>query len=87
MSVDPHQALALANSKLTRDAAAALEKSLSKSSDFVPIAFRSILGRNPSAEEQKLCEDFLTRGDPGEAKTRTRLLTILLNHNDFITIR
>ena len=77
-----------ANSKLTSDAAAALEKGLPKSSDFVPAAFVKIIGRKPSAAELKMCEKFLAGdGTNNATKIRARLISVLFNHNDFITIR
>jgi chemotaxis protein histidine kinase CheA len=68
---------------------------------FVAAAFEDILGRAPSVAEQSECESALARlagafgsegaaATPGrtpEARARSALVHVLLNHNDFITIR
>ena len=68
---------------------------------FVVAAFERILGRAPTEAEQSECEAGLARlaaafaaeagtNDPGrtpEARARSALVHVLLNHNDFITIR
>jgi len=87
VTVQPHQALALANSKLTFDQAKVLAKTLNSESctkgvDFVRNAFLHILSREPKPEEQKLCMEFLQDGNK-----QHNLLMVLFNHNDFITIR
>jgi hypothetical protein len=59
------------------------------------MSFANILGTDPSAAEQKACEEALKEFRqlaPGtadaKAKTaRVRLIQALLNHNDFVTIR
>jgi len=85
-SVQPHQALALANSPLTFDQAAVLSQSLEDNSKndkaFVRNAYLHILSREPKAEEQKLCEEFMKKPN-----AKKRLVMTLFNHNDFITIR
>ncbi|MGB0579700.1 MAG: DUF1549 and DUF1553 domain-containing protein [Limisphaerales bacterium] len=85
-SVQPHQALALANSPLTFDQAAVLSKELSdRSKDdraFVRNAYLHILSREPRPEEQELCEEFMKKPD-----AKKRLVMTLFNHNDFVTIR
>lgn len=88
-SVQPHQALALANSPLTVDAAAALAKSLpSDAGQFVTAAWRTIVGRRPNSEEKNLSEKFLANGAPDERpRARERLITVLLNHHEFVTVR
>jgi hypothetical protein len=65
-SVAPQQALALANSPLSRDQARRLARdlaaSLGESPDdqaFVLQAFDRMLGREPSAEEKSTCLDYL----------------------------
>ena len=87
VTVQPHQALALANSKLTFDQAKALAQTLNSEAgtqgkEFVRNAFLNILSREPKPDEQKLCLEFLQAGNPG-----LNLLMVLFNHNDFITIR
>lgn len=85
-SVQPHQALALANSPLTFDQAEVLSKELSADfkddEKFVRNAYLRILSREPKPEEQRLCQEFLKEKD-----ARKRLVMILFNHNDFVTIR
>ena len=64
---------------------------------FVKTAFETILGRLPSAEEQAVGERFLKRqpdllaslkvSAPAEQRARENFIHVLLNHNDFVTIR
>ncbi len=95
-SIVPQQALALANSKLSQKVAAEIASKLP--ADVVPAAFEKILGRAPSAAEREETTKFLTdqeayyrseaksAGDPA-ARARQSLVHVLLNHNDFVTIR
>ncbi len=84
-SVQPHQALALANSPLTHDAATALAKQLPADVEpFVSSAWNTIVGRHPNAEEASLSAGFLS-SDP--QRGRERLVTVLLNHHEFVTVR
>ncbi|MEO7650491.1 MAG: DUF1553 domain-containing protein, partial [Bryobacteraceae bacterium] len=80
-SVVPQQALALANSKLSRDQSRELAKKLSESNPepavFARVAFETILGRAPSDQELQAAV---------KAKPES-LIHVLFNHNDFITIR
>jgi len=79
-----------------------LEKRLAKESrsdpsGFVALAFEKILGRLPRNEEQTLCLEFLNPSQPTGAvsdpspfpdkNTKTALVRVLLNHNDFLAIR
>lgn len=89
-SVQPHQALAMANSKLTNLAARSVSERVSgqsgeDSSAFIEQAFLTVLGKSPQAEEKKLCMEFLESGDIDRKKER--LVAVLLNHNDFVTVR
>ncbi|MEQ1850115.1 MAG: DUF1553 domain-containing protein [Chthoniobacteraceae bacterium] len=96
-SVIPQQALALTNSKLVHDHAAALLKRLAlpesaANAAFITAAFEHILNRPPNAAELAGCESFLAQrgaAAPKEAGARAResLVRVLLNHNDFITVR
>jgi hypothetical protein len=52
---------------------------------FVVTAFRHVLGRPPTADEARECETFLKSAAPATA--RERLVHVLFNHNDFVTIR
>ncbi len=62
-TVQPHQALALANSRLTfthtRALADRLSERLPEDKDFIQAAFVRVLSREPSAEETGLCGGFL----------------------------
>jgi len=84
-SVVPHQALAMANSKLTREQARLLAKRLSgEGGPFVDSAFETILGRPPSQAELAAADRFLSTSSPA---AREDFVHVLLNHNDFVTIR
>jgi len=87
-SVQPHQALALFNSTLTFEQSRALASRLDAESgddaQFVKAAFRSVLARGPKEEEGLVCQKFL-KEHPEDG--RERLIMILFNHNDFVTIR
>jgi hypothetical protein len=84
-SVVPQQALAMANSKLSRDQAQKLAQRLAEEKGpFVTNAFEAILGRPPSQAELRAADRFLST----DSKTaREDFVHVLLNHNDFITIR
>ena len=99
-SVVPQQALALANSQITQEEARVIAGKLGTESapaTFVKIAFETILGRAPSAEEQAVGEKFLQRqpdllaslnvSAPAKQRARENFIHVLLNHNDFVTIR
>ncbi len=96
-SVQPHQALALANSKISFLASEALAASIEQKntgdvSAFIEEAFLHVLSRLPNEAEQKLCREFLYDGAEGGKGTPAqdqfqRLITVLFNHNDFVTIR
>jgi hypothetical protein len=99
-SVVPQQALALANSQITQEEARVLAGKLgldTAPAAFVRTAFETILGRLPSAEEQAVGERFLQRQPdllaslkvsvPAEQRARENFVHVLLNHNDFVTIR
>jgi hypothetical protein len=62
-SVMPQQALALANSPLAlasaRRVAATLSKEAKEDPGFVSVAFETVLGRPPTADERSACEEFL----------------------------
>tara|TARA_R110002096_G_scaffold24760_14_gene77989 strand:+ start:2283 stop:4805 length:2523 start_codon:yes stop_codon:yes gene_type:complete len=85
-TVQPHQALALANSQLTFDQsktiAAELPKVAGDERALVDAAFIRILTRIPSREERQLCLEFLADG-----ATHEQLVMVLFNHNEFVTIR
>lgn len=101
-SVMPQQALALANSELSLAEARILAKRIAEQTGedaeaFVRQAFERVLARSATAEELAACTAFLggkeegiqqvshAPADPGRA--RERLILVLFNHNDFVTIR
>lgn len=68
---------------------------------FIALAFERVLGRSPSAAEADLCRQFFA-ASPAEAtetpadavppehrlaELRASLVHVLINHNDFVTIR
>jgi hypothetical protein len=84
-SIIPQQALALANSTLTREHARLLARSLSaKHADpeaFTVAAFETMLARAPTQAERTECLGFL------KERTRESLVHVLFNHHEFVTIR
>ncbi|MBP86870.1 MAG: hypothetical protein CMJ64_09155 [Planctomycetaceae bacterium] len=101
-SIVPQQALALANSKLaltmSRKIAAQLEMKLGEASNeqFIAAAFETVLLVPPIAEESAVCLaaikqtvatlEKLEHASP-QPRARENLVHVLLNHNDFVTIR
>jgi hypothetical protein len=102
-SVMPQQSLALANSEITVAQAAILAEQLSSTckdddAGFARAAFDRILARRATDEEAAACVDFLRRDAKAPSpddkanvdvaqRARKRLVQVLFNHNDFITIR
>jgi hypothetical protein len=118
-SIIPQQALALANSSLVLGQSRLLARSLSEEvgstpasgAAFVKAGFETVLGRLPTAQEQKTCAQFLKKqsellrdqkkltsfgsGAPSAVppspdpyqRAREGLIHVLLNHNEFVTIR
>ena len=103
-SVMPQQALALANSELAFSQARVLRADLDKAAGsddarFVSEAFRRILGRRATAEEVRLCREFLDSphheptqkeakaSQSSAERSRENLVRVLLNHNDFLAVR
>ena len=86
-SVMPQQALALANSELAFAEARRLAKRLATEDDegFVRAAFTQVLTRRPTAEEARLGREFLAA--PTKERARENFVLVLLNHNDFVTVR
>jgi hypothetical protein len=84
-SIIPQQALALANSDLTRQHARLLASSLSaKHADpaaFTVAAFEAMLSRAPTPAELTECVGFL------KDRPRESLVHVLFNHHEFVTIR
>lgn len=91
-SIKPHQALALANSRVTLDAAVALEQRLSAATGadvnaFIDAAFEHLLSREPSDSERRVSAAFLRQSARETLRRRQHFLGALFNHNDFITLR
>jgi hypothetical protein len=84
-SVVPQQALALTNSKLSRECADALATKLSKldGDAFVTQSFLTVLGRPPSDAERRTSLE----GFQALKQDHSLFLQALLNHNDFVTLR
>jgi mono/diheme cytochrome c family protein len=81
-SVLPQQALVLTNSKLVHNHSAAMVRQIGQDApDFVTAAFEHVLSRPPTADELTSCRDFLMDG------SKESLVRVLLNHNDFVTVR
>lgn len=101
-SIVPQQALALANSPLAASMAEKIAARLASAApdqsddDFTRAAFAMILAEEPTDDELSACRDALAalaaaataknHPDPS-AKARTNLVHVLLNHNDFVTVR
>ncbi|MAV35052.1 MAG: hypothetical protein CMJ59_06295 [Planctomycetaceae bacterium] len=101
-SIIPQQALALANSKLalamSRRIAARLQEKLGKSTDehFIKAAFGTVLLVQPTSEETAACREMLEKSTTAlssskhpqpAVRARENLVQVLLNHNNFVTIR
>ena len=94
-TVIPQQSLALTNSPLVHELSPRIAQSIETSwysspsipnDSFVVEAFRRILNRAPTAEEKVLCEEYVSTG-PDLQSQRVSLVRVLLNHNEFITVR
>lgn len=91
-SIVPQQALALSNSKLSQAVAEDVAKQLGSAAGpkFVAAAFERVLGRAPSATELTASTQFVAEQQAhynSEARAHQSLVHVLLNHNDFVTIR
>jgi len=87
-SVQPHQALAMVNSQLTVEAATAIADELRQATGedeaaFVRQAYLRVLCRYPEEQELAPCLEFLADG----TQPHRNLVIVLLNHNDFVSIR
>ncbi len=101
-SIVPQQALALENSPLATTMAEKISQRIAAANpnasdnEFIRAAFLKILSVEPSSEELLLAADGLTRlTDAARKKNRLNpliwareaIVRVLLNHNDFVTIR
>ena len=83
-SIVPQQALAMSNSSLAltlgRQLATRLPASITKDNgnvqetEFIVVAFESILSRTPTLAEQKMCEEFLSKQRTIFSKAKTNSL-------------
>lgn len=87
-TVAPQQALAMFNSHIAAEQAQNISEIYSalNGSELVNAMFEHVLCREPDAEEQAECTQFLTEFN-GSEEARRQLALVLLNHNDFVTIR
>jgi mono/diheme cytochrome c family protein len=101
-SIVPQQALAMFNSSLTLEQSGRLARALSEkaedASTFVGASFLQVLGRPPTEEERAECDRFLANssrpaisadigGDGSALRARERVILVLFNHHEFVTIR
>ena len=84
-SVVPQQALALTNSKLSRECADALAEKMKSlgEAEFIERSFITVLSRPPTSSERAAAID----GFSALKQNRSLFLQALLNHNDFVTLR
>ena len=100
-SIVPQQALALENSALASSMAEKIAQRITASGaksddEFIRMAFLTVLAVEPTSEEQALVKDSMNqlkeaarkRNRPNiEQTVLTSVVLVLLNHNDFVTIR
>lgn len=94
-SVVPQQALAMTNSKLVLESAPRIATQISQSSpsddQFIQSAFALLLGMHPQPEEIDASRAALAAWknlpEGSTEKARGQLIWVLLNHNDFVTVR
>ncbi len=89
-SIVPQQALVLANSTLCRVASRTLADRLwsetnQDSKEFIRLLFLSTLNRLPSDTEYASCSDYLNQSSV--SLSHQSLAHVLMNHNDFVTVR
>jgi hypothetical protein len=84
-SVVPQQALALTNSRLSRECATTLAEKISApdAREFVIQSFLAVLGRAPGDTELAVSLEGLAALN----QDRSLFLQTLFNHNDFVTLR
>ena len=94
-SIVPQQALALSNSALVLESAGQIAARLSEQGPeeeaFIKDAFAAILGIEVAAAEMKASIEALSEWkklpNTNDLTARTHLVWVLLNHNDFVTVR
>ena len=87
-TVAPQQALAMFNSRIAAGQARKIAETYGalNGSEFVKALFEHVLCREPAPKEQVECTQFLAEFK-GSSEARRQLALVLLNHNDFVTIR
>jgi hypothetical protein len=87
-TVAPQQALAMFNSRIASQQSRKLVETYRslKGDRLVSALFEHVLCREPTAKEISECTQFLSEFN-GSAESRHQLALVLLNHNDFVTIR
>lgn len=87
-TVAPQQALAMFNSQIAAGQAQKIAEAHAalNGSDFVKTLFEHVLGREPTPDELTECTQFLN-DFKGSEEAQRQLALVLLNHNDFVTIR
>jgi hypothetical protein len=100
-TVVPQQALTLSNSTLVAQQSIIIAKELScraaradevagaDARAFIVAAYEHLLARTPGDNEREACERFLGKQQQASSAedARASLVRVLLNHNDFISIR
>ncbi|HWB11436.1 MAG TPA: DUF1553 domain-containing protein [Pirellulales bacterium] len=101
-SIVPQQALAMENSPFVSEMAGRIARRVEAAcptpsdSDFLRLAFTTILSVEPTADEQATMAELLNRMSElaivtnrpdAKSAARVNLVQTLLNHNDFLTIR
>ena len=87
-TVAPQQALAMFNSQIAAKQARKIAETYGKlaNDELVDALFEHVLCRQPTAKERAECTAFLTEFK-NSPEARRQLALVLLNHNDFVTIR
>ena len=87
-TVAPQQALAMYNSRLASEQATRLANQVEAiiATDVVAELFETILSRRPTSRELRECVEFLEEF-VDHRRGRQQLALVLLNHNDFLSVR
>ena len=87
-TIAPQQALAMFNSQITWAQAGKLAEQRRDEGDaaFIAGLFEHVLCRPASTDETGECQAFLADADD-RLNARRQLALVLLNHNDFVTVR
>lgn len=94
-SIVPQQALAMTNSGLVLDSSRQIAHRISESAvdeaDFVKMGFTLLLGMHPNETEiaasRTAMERWKNAPQGSVEQSRANLIWILMNHNDFVTLR